>query len=53
MASRLPGSGETVTDPSNRAEVFNVLGVHAGAGVAARAPPVASTNTNGATKMAI
>jgi hypothetical protein len=53
VASRLPGRGDTVTDPFNRAEVFNVLGEHAGAGVAARALPIASTSINSATETAI
>ena len=32
VASRLPGIGETVTAPSSSCELFNVMGVQAGAG---------------------
>jgi hypothetical protein len=35
--SRLPGSGETVTDPASSAELFNLTGAHARAACAAAA----------------
>src|ERR1700722_11757393 len=44
-ASRLPGSGETVTDPASVAEVFNVVGSQSGAAPAVwtEAGPAAGT----------
>src|ERR1035437_9780169 len=38
-ASRLPGSGETVTAPPSSAELLSVAGVHGGGGPAAGAAP--------------
>jgi arylsulfatase A-like enzyme len=48
VASRLPDSGETVTDPAFIAELFNVAGVQLGAALDADAAAAASVNPNAA-----
>jgi arylsulfatase A-like enzyme len=45
-ASRLPGIGETVTDPESTAELLIVAGVHAGAGRDAAAPANGGTSNS-------